>query len=224
MQIDRNAVERFAPIRECAIVVGMRDRDRLQSTERADMRDRLRCCQRDAVPHHVTIIQRNQQRALADRKARLERDAGEAEIVTPDEAVTFGERLGREEGLALPVHELPLVLADRAGCWRICADRKLGAAGFAGPEGHGGSSIAGCSTLLPQARHSERCDAIQRCVRRLTETPPRSCRSARSAASAAAHPAPHRSRTRGRSPAATRCVRSPRSSPRTCGGCRRRGR
>ena len=58
------------------------------------MRDRLRCCQRDAIPHHVTIIQRNQQRALADRKARLERDAGEAEIVTPDEPVTFGERPG----------------------------------------------------------------------------------------------------------------------------------
>src|SRR3954452_20858130 len=100
------------------------------------MRNRLRRRQRDAVPHQPAVRERHQQRALADGKAWLEREAGQAKILAPDQAVTFRERLAREESLALPPDVLPFVLANLTGRWRIFAIRKLRAAGFAGPERH----------------------------------------------------------------------------------------
>src|SRR3954464_3112785 len=99
------------------------------------MRNRFRRRQRDAVPHQPDVRARHQQRALTDRQAWLQNEAGQAEIVAPDHAVTFRERLAREESLALPPDVLPFVLANFTGRWRIFA-RKLRAAGFAGPEGH----------------------------------------------------------------------------------------
>ena len=60
-------------------------------------------------------------------------DAGNAEIVAPDELVIFRQFLTREPRLALPVHKLPLVLADQAGLRRLSAFGKLGPTLFARP-------------------------------------------------------------------------------------------
>src|SRR3954452_15848454 len=100
------------------------------------MRNRFRRRQRDAVPHQPALRERHQQRALTDRKAWLKREAGQAEIVAPDHAVTFRERLAREESLSVPADVLPFVLANLTGRVWIFTIRELRAAGFAGPEGH----------------------------------------------------------------------------------------
>ena len=95
MQIDRYAAERLAPVGDRAIVMRMRDRDRLQAAERADVVDRLGRRQRNAIPHHAAIRLAHQQRALPDRKTRLDADAGNAEIVAPDQLVTLRHFLAR---------------------------------------------------------------------------------------------------------------------------------
>ena len=48
-------------------------------------------------------------------------DAGNAEIVTPDQPVAFRQFFASEPRLALPVHILPLVFTDRARCggWAV---------------------------------------------------------------------------------------------------------
>src|SRR5205809_3067858 len=136
MQIDGYAAERFAPVGDRAIVMRMRDGDRLQATERADVVDGFAGGQRHAIPHHAAIGLGHQQRALPDRETRLHADAGNVEVVTPDELVTFRQLPAREPGLPLPVHILPLVFADRAGLRRLGAFGKLGAALFTGPQRH----------------------------------------------------------------------------------------
>ena len=89
MQIDRHAAERLAPVGDRAVVMRMRDGDRLQAAERADVFDGRPGHQRDAIPHHAAIGRAHQQRALPDRKIRLDGDPGNAEIIAPDEFVTF---------------------------------------------------------------------------------------------------------------------------------------
>ena len=133
MQIDRYAAERLAPVGDRAIIMRMRDGDRLQAAERADVVDGFAGDQRHAIPHHAAIGLGHQQRALPDRKTRLDADAGNAEIVAPDELVTLRQFLAREPRLALPVHKLPLVLADQAGLRRLGAFGKLGPTLFASP-------------------------------------------------------------------------------------------
>src|SRR5262249_42947290 len=108
----------------------------LQSAERADMRHGFCCRERNAIPHYATIRLAQQQRALTDRKGRLHPKTGKAEIVTPDDTVRLRQFLSREPALAVPVHELPLVLADRASGRRRAAFRKLRAALLTGPKRH----------------------------------------------------------------------------------------
>jgi hypothetical protein len=93
-----------------------------------------------AIPHHAAIGRGHQQRALPDRKIRFDGDAGKAEIIAPGELVIFRQLLAREPRLAVPVHILPLVLADRARGRRHSAFGKLRAALFASPYRHGGHS------------------------------------------------------------------------------------
>ena len=133
MQIDRDATERLAPVGDRAIEMRVRDGDRLQAAERADIIDRFAGDQRHAIPHHAAIGLGHQKRALPDRKSRLDGNAGDAEIVAPDEFATLRHLLAREPRLAFPVHELPLVLADQACLRRISAFGKLGPALFASP-------------------------------------------------------------------------------------------
>jgi len=114
----------------------MRNRDPLQPAERADIGYRFVGRERNAVPHHATIRLAQQQGTLADGKGRLEPEAGNAEVVTPDHPMRLRQLLARQPALALPVHELPLVLADRAGRrWRYVF-RKLRTALLTGPKGH----------------------------------------------------------------------------------------
>lgn len=136
VQIDRRVAERRAPVGNRAIIMRMRDRDRLQPAERPDMRDRLGRGQRHAVPHHAAAAIRHQERTLPDRKGRLERQSDQAEIVAPDQPMPLREPVARQPRLPFPVHILPLVLADRAGRWRRRGFGKLRAALFAGPERH----------------------------------------------------------------------------------------
>ena len=128
MQIDRHAAERLTPVGDRAVVMRMRDGDRLQAAERTDVVDGLPGHQRDAVPHHAAIGRGHQQRALPDRKIRLDGDAGNAEIIAPDEFVTFRHLFARKPRLAVPVDILTLVLADRARGRRRSAFGKLRAA------------------------------------------------------------------------------------------------
>ena len=111
----------------------VRNGDRPQAAEGADVVNRLPRNQRQAVPHHTAIGLGHQQRALSDRKTRLDADAGNAEIIAPDELVIFRQFLARNPCLALPVHKLPLVLADRAGLRRLGVFGKLGTTLFASP-------------------------------------------------------------------------------------------
>src|SRR5690348_12273691 len=87
MQIDRRAIERLAPVGNGSIIVRMRDSDRLQSAERADMLDRLSRGERNAIPHHASVRLAQDERALADGKRRLEAYSGDAEILAPDQLV-----------------------------------------------------------------------------------------------------------------------------------------
>src|SRR4029078_13259676 len=109
MQIHRHAAKSFAPVRDRAIVMRMRNGDRLQAAERADMLDRFARGQGDAVPHHAAVGFGDDQRAWPDREARLEPYPRDPEIVAPDNPVTLGERLAREPFLALPSQPTPLV-------------------------------------------------------------------------------------------------------------------
>ena len=105
----------------------------LQAAERADIIDRFAGDQRHAIPHHAAVRLGHQKRALSDRKSRLNGNAGDAEIVAPDELVLLRHLLPREPRLTFPVHELPLVLADQAGLRWISAFGKLGSTLFARP-------------------------------------------------------------------------------------------
>jgi hypothetical protein len=89
-------------------------------------------------------------------KTWVEADACQAKVVTPDNPATLGQRLAREPLLALPVHILPLILADRTGCRRRSCVRKLGTALFAGPQGHGG-----CSKVAPARRKGDPCKKLK---------------------------------------------------------------
>ena len=60
-------------------------------------------------------------------------EAGNAEIVAPDEPVMPRQFLPRQPCLALPVDVLPFVLADRARRRRLRALQKLRATLFASP-------------------------------------------------------------------------------------------
>ena len=133
MQIDRYTAERLAPISDRAIKMRVRNGDRLQAAERADVVDGVAGDQRHAVPHHAAILFAQQQRALPDRKIRLDADAGNAEIVAPGKLVAFRQLFTREPRLALPVHKLPLVFADGTPRRRLGTFRKLGTTLFAGP-------------------------------------------------------------------------------------------
>src|SRR5207247_2869381 len=99
--------------------------------------DRLAGGERNAIPEHAAIRLNNQQSALPDRKARFNADADNAEIVAPDQLVPPDQFVAGQPLLALPVHKLPLVLADPARSRRLFAIGKLGAALFTGPKGHG---------------------------------------------------------------------------------------
>jgi hypothetical protein len=136
VQIDRRAAECLAPVGGRTIEMRMRHRDRLQPAERAHMGDGLVGPERNAIPHHAAIRLAQKQRALPDCEGWLDRDADDIEIVAPDKLVSLREVLAREPALAGPVHELPLILADRARARRLETVGKLCATLEAGPEGH----------------------------------------------------------------------------------------
>src|SRR6516225_653067 len=137
MQIDRRAAKGLAPVGDCAIKMRVRDRDRLQPAPRADLLHGLRRRKRDAIPHHAAVGLLQQQRTLADCKARLDAYADNAEIIAQHNLVSSLKLLAREPLLSLPVHKLPLVLADRASGRRRGVFWKLRTALKAGPERHG---------------------------------------------------------------------------------------
>ena len=78
---------------------------------------------------------------LAGFTRGLGTDADNAEILTPNQLAGFREFCAREPGLALPVDELALVLANRARRRRFAAFGKLGATLFAAPERHRVTSL-----------------------------------------------------------------------------------
>jgi hypothetical protein len=51
---------------------------------------------------------------LPDGEGGFDTDSENAEVIAPDQLVTFGQLCAGDPGLAFPIHELPLVFADRA--------------------------------------------------------------------------------------------------------------
>src|SRR6185437_17200 len=137
-----HAAERVAPVGDGSIKMRMRHRDRLQPAERADILHRLVGCERNAIPHHATVRLAQQQRALADRKGRFKTDAGNIEIIAPDELAGAGQFLAGEPSLPLPVHKLPFVLADRTRTRWHLACGKLRTTLLAAPQGHAQTPIS----------------------------------------------------------------------------------
>src|SRR5262245_1920326 len=109
MQMDRRAAESLTPVGDGAVEVRMRDGDRLQSAERPDLRDSFTRDHRHAIPEHAAVCLGDQQRALADGKARLDGESGQTEVFAPDELVACTQLIAREPGLPLPVDELTFV-------------------------------------------------------------------------------------------------------------------
>src|SRR6202012_4071792 len=92
--------------------------------------------ERYAIPHHDTAWAVLDQRAMGDGERLLETGSEEADVIKPDGLMGARELLAAQPALPLPVHELPLVLADRARRRRRFALGKLGAALFASPDWH----------------------------------------------------------------------------------------
>src|SRR5262249_22878169 len=92
------------------------------------------------VPHHATVGLLEYERALGDGKGRLDAEPDHTEIVAPDQFVRIGQFLARQPALTLPVHILPLILADRTRAPRLAPVGKLGAALLTSPQRHDGSS------------------------------------------------------------------------------------
>ena len=65
------ALEAVRPFDHRRVVVRVRDRDRGEPAAAVDLRRGRVVEQRDAVPQHVALAVRDEQRALADREARL---------------------------------------------------------------------------------------------------------------------------------------------------------
>jgi len=108
------------------------DRDRGDPAELLDARAELVVEERDAVPEDVAARARrlDEERALADREARLAADPDETRRLLANlGAVVSPERLERRPPLTVAADVLPLVLADRA------ARRRLGALGELAPAG-----------------------------------------------------------------------------------------
>src|SRR5207244_9844761 len=91
----------------------------------------------DAGPEDVAARRLDEERALADRKARLAADSDEARSLLADlRAMGAAELVEGRPLLALPPDVLPLVLADRAARRRLVALRELAAAGRADESRH----------------------------------------------------------------------------------------
>jgi hypothetical protein len=112
--------------------VRVRDRDRSQAAGRLDVRADLVVEERDAVPQDVPAGRADEQRALADREARLAADPDEAWRLLADlGAVVAPELAERRPALAVPADVLALVFADGAARRRLGAFRELDPAGDA---------------------------------------------------------------------------------------------
>jgi hypothetical protein len=110
----------------------MRDRDRGDPAELLDLRAELIVEERDAVPEDVAARCLDEERALADREARLAADPDDAGPLLADLGVVIPtELLERRPALAVAADVLPLVLADRAARRRLGAFGELAAAGDA---------------------------------------------------------------------------------------------
>src|SRR5260370_5412443 len=99
VQINRHAAERLAPVGDRAVVMRMRDRDRLQSAERPDVVDRLARDEGNAIPHYDALRLRHQQRALPDRKTRLNADRGNPDTVRRERTMMCPQILAYEPPL-----------------------------------------------------------------------------------------------------------------------------
>ncbi len=163
MQIGRRATERRAPVGDRAIIMRMRDRDRLQPAECTHLSNRRVGRERHAIPHHTAAGVGNEQRTLADGKMRLDLQPDEAEIVAPDQFVALLHLLAAEKTLSAPVHILALVLANEAGGGRRGRIRELSAALKAGPEGHDDDRMQGKRMV---ARLSHCAAGFEVCTRR----------------------------------------------------------
>src|SRR5690606_4461429 len=96
--------------------------------------------QGDAVPEQVAAGRTHQQRALADREARLGTDPEQAFGLRLDAvAVRAAQRLERGPLLPAAADVLALVLADRAAVGLARRVGELGATGDADEAGHAGS-------------------------------------------------------------------------------------
>src|SRR3984893_3795545 len=130
MQMDRNVAKGAAPHRHRRVEVRMGDGDSLQPPERLDQGDGGSIEHRDAIPQHIAIGRRDEERALADRKLWLRADADDARLVlAPGIEMSCRQSLGRRPGLPALGDVLALFLADRATRRRGLARRILRAAG-----------------------------------------------------------------------------------------------
>ena len=110
----------------------VRDRDRGDPAELLDPRAELVVEERDAVPEDVAAPRRDEERALADREARLAADPEEARPLLADlGAVVAPQLLERRPALAVATDVLPFVLADRAARRRLGSLGELASAGDA---------------------------------------------------------------------------------------------
>ncbi len=131
MDMNRH-IECLGPVVHGRVEMRVRDRHRLHAAERLDERDRRVIEHRDAIPQHIPVRRAHQDRALADGKARLRRDADNSRFVLVP-AVHMGDRelVLRGPALTRRRHVLPLVVADRAIRRRLVGGRILRSAGRA---------------------------------------------------------------------------------------------
>jgi hypothetical protein len=110
----------------------VRDRDRRQPSGGLDVRADLVVEERDAVPQDVPTGRADEQRALADREARLAADPDEAGRLLADLGAVVATQLPKgRPALAFPPDVLTLVFADGAARRRLGAFRELDPAGDA---------------------------------------------------------------------------------------------
>ncbi len=148
VQIDRD-VEGMRPFDHRSVIMRMRDRDADQPAQCLDDGDSGVVEERNAVPQHVALVGRKQQRPLPDGEHRHGADADEILFVLPEavEMAAF-ERVVRRPGLTGRRHILAIFVADRAALRRLHRWRELCAAGDADKGGH---AVIDMKSAAPQS-------------------------------------------------------------------------
>ena len=107
----------------------MRNRDRPDTAEGRNSRDRFIIEKRNAIPEKISSGQLKEQRALANRELRFGADAKQLVRLFLEPVVMIrGELFHRGPCLSLMTNVLPFVSADRASFWRCGGRAELGPA------------------------------------------------------------------------------------------------